>query len=74
MGCQPKAMQLPANYDAFMHKSLPYCSTKALLLKKRFMAQRHQRHMDHKKHQCGEGDKRPSHADIFTFYSGRTEN
>lgn len=73
MGCQPKAMQLPANYDAFMHKSLPHCSTKALLLKKRFRAQHHQRRIDHKKHQRGEGDKRPDHADIFTFYSERTE-
>ena len=27
-------MQLPANYYAFMHKSLPHCSTKALLFKK----------------------------------------
>lgn len=74
MGCQPKAIQLPANYDAFMHKSLPHCSTKALLLQKSFMAQHHQRHIDHKKHQRGEGDKRPGHADIFTFYFGRTED
>lgn len=74
MGCQPKAMQLPANYDAFMHKSLPYCSTKALLLKKSFRAQHHQRRIDHKKHQRGEGDKLPGHADILTFYFGRTEN
>lgn len=48
MDCQPKAMQLPANDYAFMHKSLPHCSTKALLLQKSFMAQRHQRHIDHK--------------------------
>lgn len=74
MGCQPKAMQLPANDYAFMHKSLPHCSTKALLLKKSFMAQRHQRHIDHKKHQRDEGDKLPDHADIFTFYFGRTED
>ena len=74
MGCQPKAMQLPANDYAFMHKSLPHCSTKALLLKKSFMAQRQKRRIDHKKHQRGEGDKRPDHADIFTFYSGRTED
>lgn len=74
MGCQPKAMQLPANYDAFMHKSLPHCSTKALLFKKSFRAQHHQRRIDYKKHQRGEGDKLPDHADIFTFYSGRTEN
>ena len=74
MGCQPKAMQLPANDDAFMHKSLPHCSTKALLLKKILMVQRQKRRIDHKKHQRGEGDKRPDHADIFTFYSGRTEN
>ncbi len=51
MGCQPKAMQLPANDDAFMHKSLPHCSTKALLLKKSFKAQRHQGRIDHKKYQ-----------------------
>ena len=74
MGCQPKAMQFPANDYAFMHESLPYCSTKALLLQKSFRAQHHQRHIDHKKHQRGEGDKLPDHADIFTFYSGRTEN
>lgn len=74
MDCQSKAIQLPTNYDAFMLESLPHCSTKALLLQKRFMAQRHQRRIDCKKHQRGEGDKRPDHADIFTFYSGRTEN
>ena len=74
MACQLKAMQLPANDDAFMHKSLPHCSTKALLLKKSFRAQHHQRRIDHKKHQRGEGDKLPDHADIFTFYSERTEN
>lgn len=73
MGCQPKAMLLPANDDAFMLESLPHCSTKALLLKKSFRVQHHQRRIDHKKHQRGEGDKRPDHADIFTFYSGRTE-
>ena len=67
-------MQLPANDDAFMHKSLPHYSTKALLLKKSFRAQPHQRRIAHKKHQRGEGDKRPDYADIFTFYSGRTEN
>ena len=74
MGCQPKAMQLPTNDNAFMHKSLPHCSTKALLLKKILMVQRQKRRIDHKKHQRSEGDKRPGHADIFTFYSGRTEN
>ena len=74
MGCQPKAIQLPANYYAFMHKSLPHCSTKALLLKKILMVQRQKRRIDHKKHQRGEGDKLPDHADIFTFYFGRTEN
>ena len=74
MGCQPKAMQLPANDDAFMHKSLPHCSTKALLLQKSFMVQRQKRRIDHKKHQRGEGDKLPDHADIFTFYFGRTED
>lgn len=74
MGCQPKVMQLPANYDAFMHESLPYCSTKALLLKKILMVQRQKRRIDHKKHQRDEGDKLPDHADIFTFYFGRTED
>ena len=67
-------MQLPANYYAFMLESLPHCSTKALLLKKRFMAQRQKRRIDHKKHQRDEGDKLPDHADIFTFYFGRTED
>lgn len=38
------------------------------------MVQRQKRRIDHKKHQRGEGDKHPGHADIFTFYSGRTEN
>ena len=74
MACQPKAMQLPTNDDAFMHESLPYYSTKALLFKKILMVQRQKRRIDHKKHQRGEGDKLPGHADIFTFYSGRTEN